>query len=430
MGRFRAGVWKTDITPAKGTDLSGYIRRFGSSTSVHDPLWASVLWVSDGNAEVLFVALDVMNMSEEFSARAKEVTAEETGIAKNDIFIAAIHTHSAPGIHVFRDLSHRSIQWEERVLRAVADGAKEARKRSQKALLGTGTGRATIGYNRNKFREGIDPSLTLAGFFDESGDPFSLVANYGCHPVVLAEDNLLISADYVGYFRDQVGNLFTPEITTLFFTGAAGDVDPIERGSFQAAEKLAMVLSEEAKKALDRMKRKSSGEIKTRGIRFKIPYGWFPSAEEAEKTYEKHLTAYRRALKKGDKKEAKIQKAFLLWAEELRGAVLTGRLPDSLECELQAAKLGEAFFLAFPFELFSSLAMELRKRIGMPCLFLVGYANGYHGYLADGGAVRRGGYEIEEAFKYTGLLPFSEEAGALFLEKALTLLGRVGHDNF
>lgn len=426
MGNLRAGVAKKEITPPIGTYLSGYIRRFGSSTGIHDPLWASILWVTDGNDQVLFISLDVMNISEGFSSQAKAVIAQETGIAEGNILMAAIHTHSAPGIHIFRDGSIRDIKWEKEVLRTLVEGSKEARRRSQKALFGAATGQATIGTNRRKSGGSVDPQLTMAGFFEESKQLFALIANYGCHPVVLAEDNLLISADYVGYFRSQLEKSFTSEVTTLFFTGATGDVDPVERGSFQAAEKLAEVLSNEARQLISKMKFQSDTQIKTGRIKLEIPYDWIPSADEADKIYNENLFAYRDALKNNDKVEAKIRKAFLLWAEELKKCVLDRKLPGSIECELQALKLGEAVFLAFPFELFSSLSLELRRSSGIECLFLAGYANGYQGYLPDDRSFREGGYEIEDSFKYTGLLVFSAQGGNAFLEKALTLLEKVG----
>lgn len=425
MANLRAGVSKKEITPPVGTDLSGYIRRFGSSTGIHDPLWANILWVANGNDQVLFISMDVMNFSEEFSERAKASLAEETNIAKDNILLAAIHTHSAPGIHIFRDGSKRDTKWEDRVLHALVDGSKEATQRPKKALFGTGMEQASIGYNRRKPGGSVDPSLTLAGFFAENKELFSLMANYGCHPVVLAEDNLLISADYVGYFRKQLGKFFASDITTLFFTGATGDVDPKERGSFLIAEKLAGILSAKARHIIRQMKPQSNGDIKTGQISLKIPFGWIPSADEAEKICEENTSAYRKALEKGNREEAKIRKAFFLWAEDLRNRALKRTLPDSLECELQAIKLGEAVFLAFPLELFSSLSLELRRLSGIECLFLVGYANGYHGYLADDKSAKEGGYEIEEAFKYSGLLPFSAEAGNIFLERSLALLQKM-----
>jgi neutral ceramidase len=426
MGNLSVGVSKKDITPPVGTDLSGYIRRFGRSSGIHDPLLANILWVTNGQDQVLLTSLDVMNINHEFSSRAKAAISEEMGIAKKNILLAAIHTHSAPGIHIFRDDSKRDNNWEEKVLHALVSGSTEARRRSKKALIGTGTGQAYIGCDRRKSGEKIDPFLTVIGFFDKNEKPFALIANYGCHPVVLTEDNLLISADYVGYFRSQLKKSLSSEVTTLFFTGAAGNVDPIERGSFQLAERLAGILSGEVIKIIKKMKLQSWAEIKTAQIRIDIPYGWIPAKDEAEKAHREGQLAYRNALEKGDREETKIQKAFLLWAEELRKKARKGKLPASLECDLQAVKLAEAVFLAFPFELFSSLSLALRRLSGLEDLFLVAYANGYEGYLADERSIRAGGYEIEEAFKYTGLLPFSAQGGKIFLNKALSLLGMLG----
>jgi neutral ceramidase len=426
MGNLRVGVSKKEITPPVGTALSGYIRRFGNSKGIHDPLWANIIWITNGENQVLFISLDVMNISQEFSSRAKAALTEETGIAKENILMAAIHTHSAPGIHIFRDDSKRDKNWEERVLHTLVAGSDQARQRSKKALLGTETGQASIGCDRRKSGGGIDPYLTVAGFFDKGEKPFASIANYGCHPVVLAEDNLLISADYVGYFRSQLEKFLSSEVTTLFFTGAAGNVDPIERGSFQVAERLAEVLAIKARQVMGKMKLQSSAEIKTAQIRIEIPYGWIPSAEEAQDIYRENLFAHLRALEKGGKEEKKIQKAFLLWAEALREKARAGKLPHSLECDLQAVKVGEAVFLAFPFELFSALSLDLRSQSGIQYLFLLAYANGYHGYLADEKSVRDGGYETEEAFKYTGLQPFSAQGGNIFLKNALSLLEMLG----
>ena len=110
MGNLRVGVSKKEITPPVGTALSGYIRRFGNSKGIHDPLWANIIWITNGENQVLFISLDVMNISQEFSSRAKAALTEETGIAKENILMAAIHTHSAPGIHIFRDDSKRDIK--------------------------------------------------------------------------------------------------------------------------------------------------------------------------------------------------------------------------------------------------------------------------------------------------------------------------------
>ena len=131
----------------------------------------------------------------------------------------------------------------------------------------------------------------------------------------------------------------------------------------------------------------------------------------------------------GNKEAQKIQKAFLLWAEKLRDKALKNELPHSLECELQCIKLGDAVLLAFPFELFSSISRSLRTQSGIQNLFMVGCANGYNGYLPDRESQETGGYEVDEAFKYVGLLPFAADAEKVFLKKALALIKNVTQSN-
>jgi hypothetical protein len=55
-------------------------------------------------------------------------------------------------------------------------------------------------------------------------------------------------------------------------------------------------------------------------------------------------------------------------------------------------------------------------------LIMAGYANGYHGYLPDEKFAREGGYEVMEAYKYVGLLPYSPQAGQIFVKGVLDVI--------
>lgn len=422
MGSLRVGAVEKEITPPKGTDLSGYILRFGSSTGIHDPLWASFLLIEDGTEQVLLISLDVLYISNDFSRRVKGAISQEIKIEKKNILIAATHTHSAPGIHIFRNGGKRDKKWEERVFHLLIQGASESKQKLAIASLGSGVGFLVIGKNRRKKGGPVDPYFPLICFCDERNLPVAVCANYGCHPVVLDEKNLLISADYINYFRAYLNEFISTDIFTLFFTGASGDVDPVNRGRFSMADKYGKILAEEALEVIERMEFKTDIKIRVEEDSLKIPYDWIPSQKEAEKIYKDHLSQYEEAIKKGKKEEIKIQRAFLLWAEEIREKAGRNELPKYLECKLQCIHLGETIFLTFPFELFSSISMALRKRAKIDSIFMVGYANGYCGYLPDEKSFSEGGYEIEEAFKYCGLLPLSSQAEKLFTEKALSLL--------
>lgn len=422
MEDLRIGVAKKDITPSLPIDLAGYIRRFGKSKGIHDPLQANFLTVNNGAEQVLFVSLDILFMSDEFSLIAKDAISGRIKIERKNILIASTHTHSAPGIHLFRDEGLRDKNWEENVLQALLEGAAEASQSLKKANIGMGMGFADIGKNRRKQGGPKDTHFPIVCFFDERRLPIAIISNYGCHPVVLDEKNLLVSSDYVHYFRNSLNQSFSSDVITLFFTGATGDVDPIERGNFSIAENLGAKLAEEALKVLKKKEFKANIEIQVKEAQLKIPYGWIPNPREAEEIYKSTRLQYSEALRKKDKKAIKIQKAFILWAEEIRKKASENKLPHFLECSLQSIRLGDAAFLAFPFELFSSISLSLRAKSRIKNLFMVGYANGYRGYLPDEISFSEGGYEVEEAFKYVGLLPFSPQAEKLFIKRALFLL--------
>jgi hypothetical protein len=67
----------------------------------------------------------------------------------------------------------------------------------------------------------------------------------------------------------------------------------------------------------------------------------------------------------------------------------------------------------------------LRVKSKIESLFLAGYANGYEGYLPDENSYREGGYEVDESFKYCGLLPLSVQAEKNFSKKLLFLIENI-----
>ncbi len=422
MGRLRIGAVRIEIIPPLPANLLGYIRRFGKSSGIHDPLLANLLLVDNGTEQALLISLDILFLSRYFARRVKQVISEELNLNKKNILIAAIHTHSAPGTHLFRDESIRNKEWEDKVFQTLVKGAVEASQQTQPAYFGVGSGKSFIGKNRRKEGGPVDPNFPLICFFNEKNHPLAVVANYGCHPVVLDERNLFITADYVFGFRSSLSKILSSDIITVFFTGASGDIDPVERGRFSVAKRLGMELAEEALKIIDGMEAKADIDIQTDEAPLKIPYGWIPDIQETEEICASTRQKYEEAVKNNDRVAQKMQKAFLLWAEEVREKALKNEIPHSLECELQCIQLGDAVLLAFPFELFSSISLSLRAKSGIHDLFMVGYANGYSGYLPDKKSLEEGGYEVEEAFKYVGLLPFAANAEELFLEKALHLI--------
>src|SRR5262245_58379876 len=66
------GSHAVDVTPRGPTFLYGYPNVSRVSVGANDPLLASAMYVSDGNTAVLFVSVDVIWLSKQFVAKARE----------------------------------------------------------------------------------------------------------------------------------------------------------------------------------------------------------------------------------------------------------------------------------------------------------------------------------------------------------------------
>jgi hypothetical protein len=90
-------------------------------------------------------------------------------------------------------------------------------------------------------------------------------------------------------------------------------------------------------------------------------------------------------------------------------------IPSTLR--IDAWTLGDLALVAVPAELFVSLGREIEKASPGKTLIL-GYANGYSGYLADRAAHRSGTYEALAS-------PFGPEAGERVAATAARLVARL-----
>ncbi|MCX6960044.1 MAG: hypothetical protein NTW91_07160, partial [Verrucomicrobia bacterium] len=66
------------------------------STGVHDPLFASALYLSDGATGLIFIGCDVLIVSNAIAFRARRRIEAVTGVPATHIVVSATHTHSGP----------------------------------------------------------------------------------------------------------------------------------------------------------------------------------------------------------------------------------------------------------------------------------------------------------------------------------------------
>ncbi len=441
---FLAGVAQVEITPQPGIDLTGYIAREGPSIGVHDPLFAAALVFEDGRQSAALVSCDLVGLDGTTVASVRQKIQSATGIPAGNVMLACTHTHSGPATIFVQDCG----QVDPAYLAVLEDRLVEAARRASSVVqpVQVGAGSSELhgwAYDRRRQGTTIDPQVGVIGLRDLAGKPLAVLVNYACHPVVLEPDNRLISADYPGTLKQSLqATLGAP---VLFLTGAPGDVDPVQRGSFEAAQAFGQALSGEALGVLEELSFSASARLAVESITLDLPLGEAPGEEELRGLiagYQERLQELEAIQPAGgaidqeadrlkpriraDALETRVTGAMLHWAQRTLGRVLRGQAETSVPFEVQALRLGPAAVVGVAGELFSELGQAIKKGIpgnsGLPdpspgrtpgdpssgqgagarTVLVSAYTNGDVGYIPTQTAYARGGYEIAEAYRYYG----------------------------
>jgi hypothetical protein len=81
-----------------------------------------------------------------------------------------------------------------------------------------------------------------------------------------------------------------------------------------------------------------------------------------------------------------------MWAQHVLERLEAGPLPEGIEVEVQALRLGDLCIVGLPGETFAEIGFQIEQAIPGPSLIL-GYTNGNHGYFCTQVSYDGGGYE-------------------------------------
>ncbi|MCP4644990.1 MAG: hypothetical protein GY851_31400 [bacterium] len=224
-----AGAARIEITPPLGVPLNGYYDRLGrGALSVHDPLWARCLYLEDDDTRLLIINADLCVINRELRDRVIELAPKE--VPAENIILTATHTHSAQG-GMDKDLLFRSVSG-----RFMPEVLEETAGRFAKAMRDAYAARkrATIGYgafaqddlsvNRREDDGAIDKQVGVIRVEDSDGNPIAIVGNFAAHPTsVGVDDALSVSADYCGFYYNELESLAGTECVAMFLNGAQGN---------------------------------------------------------------------------------------------------------------------------------------------------------------------------------------------------------------
>ena len=420
-GQLRAGAAVVDITPALGVANGGVIARGGPVTHIHDGLHARCLVLDDGATRLAIAICDMRMLGGEVVARAKSLAGEATGLAPENILIAATHTHAAPamvGIHP----EPRNRAYAEFVARRIADGITRAGHHLAPAKVGWGFGSAPqhvhnrrwfmkpVAIAANPFGGGsdevkmnpprgtdllkpagpVDPQVSVLDVRHADGRPLAVLANYGLHYVGGYQAGH-VSADYFGLFADRVQGLLGadrqhPPFVAMMSNGTSGDVSINDFSAKQerlpAWVKMQRVADDLAAEVV-----KVTGDI---GHHTTAPLA--VAATELQlgvrRPDAKRLVWARRTLAYAT--DPKRLTRPVIYAQE---TLALAKFPAKVPVALQAFRIGDLRIITVPCEMFAETGLALKQEAGLGPLFIIELANGYRGYLPTTRQHEWGGYE-------------------------------------
>ena len=428
------GFGKADLSPPPGGGkhdlriLGFWYERDKRYGEVHDPLVARAATFGDGERAACVVSLDLIADNEGIALHARERLNRELGIPPERALIACTHSHNTP-VSGFSDRPPVEA-WTAQVVDGVVAAVRQALDKARPADLelveaqapGLAVNRRALHVDRDaplspEARERhafLDETLRVAVARDADG-PFGVLINFAMHPVAV-QTQPFITADYpgvaTGLIEERVGD-------ALFLNGACGDVNPTRKGTLEDVAFLGRGLADAALRALEQPATQVvDGPV--RGVRrvLDLPRRTTEVVAGLEAEVSRLEAA---AAEPGpadpDDPDHPGRELFLA-----RERLAVARMPEAITAEVQVLAVGDWRLVGVPGELAACLGDDIRRADGLAGPWVVGYANGYVGYILteDAGAV--GGYETTPA-RWSPLAP---GAGETLRDAVIELMGEMG----
>lgn len=415
----RAGAAAVDITPQRlpVSMTGGFQDRL--AMKVHDRQHARCLVLDDGQTRVAMVICDSCLITRDIYDEAKAAASKQTGIPVHWMLTAATHTHSAPTAVPLAQC-RPDPQFVRHLTRQISNAIIEANRNVEPASIGWGTAEVPeevsnrrwfvkpqalkpnpFGGTDDKVRMNpprgtgllirpagpVDPTVTFLSVRNASGQPLSLLANYGLHYVGGTPPGEL-SADYFGEFARQIASRLKAKgnFVGIMSNGASGDVnnydflnprprsEPFVRVKAVASRVADRVASAETKAAFkNELTLQMSEASLTLGVRR-------PDAAEVE--YAKKLLA-----QAADPDRLTMNEVYA------RETLHFAETKSTVDIKLQAISIGDLAIVAIPCEVFAEVGLDIKRGSPFPTTFVIGLANGYNGYLPSPKQHELGGYE-------------------------------------
>ena len=383
-------------TEDEHTMLAGFAARSKLHDGIHQHIFTHCLVVSDGTQKVCVISNDLMEVSPALADTIRNMIAEKSGLAVDNILMHNIHTHSAPRSGGWCNVpGGPNRAWKDRMVETVCENAvKTIQAEGKPFTLEIGKATTSINGNRCENAGPVDHDVYVARFL-QKGKPVVSIVNLACHPVCMGAGSLLLSSDYAGVNARYLSEAWGGEVFQL--TGASGNMDPAQGPK-------RVDYAEECGKCLaDSLVNMSFKTVRSKGLlrlvneTVDLPYQIEEVTPEAVIAHADSLAESARTV------FPRFADDVMGWKAEILSRFEEGPVPSKLSYHLHGLDMDGVIFFFSDGEPFCEYQLEARAAFPDRTIFFAGYTNGQNSYLPSAHAyeVRKGyEYEIEQMHVY------------------------------
>ncbi|MCD6361889.1 MAG: hypothetical protein J7M38_13615, partial [Armatimonadetes bacterium] len=386
LPQVHAGAAQVEITPPVGTSLAGYFRD-RVSDGVADPLFAHALVFDSGGNRIALVSCDLICITRDTTDPARQLIAERTGIAPENVLISCTHTHTGPNTRRRgKQIIPVNEQWLDELPEMIASAVEAACADMFDAVLIPGRRfEDELGSNRlGRMRDSsevfsktdaigpagpIDPELLALAVREPDGTMRAMVVNYAMHADATGGNR--ISAGWPGKVARTIAQVYGDQCVTLFLNGCCGDINHHHweprriagKGQLRT-DQMGRAVGGLAINAVEIAEPMEAAEIDARLRTPAIP--WYTRDDEMRAEIEAL-----RAQEQLSEMEATIIKRFDEWPYDNQMAEVT----------VQALRLGDIIFVGLPGEIFVEWGLEIKHWSPAKYTFIAELANDWFGYI-------------------------------------------------
>lgn len=435
----KAGMTRADITPPLGLELAGYPHYPRNNTGAHDPLYATCMYLNNGEQEVAMVTLDLLFFSKKHVQKVRRRVADECGIAGDHVMISCSHTHSGPWASGRLDIEsleagkEQPHEYVESLIKSIVAIIKQAKDEAFDATFTYGTSlcgaESGVGGNRRLPGGPHDPLVSVMAIRDMDEKVRGILVNYTLHPTFIHEWSNVCTADYPGYLKLQLEEL-EPGVIVGFAQGTSGNQSSryYRQGeSYDEAERVGRLLGHAAHKVLKTALWLKNITIAVATDTQELELRNFGTEEELrekvvidEAKYKELYAKYGDSTNRDEYYLWQNANLKLLGSEDQLGYIIMQKrgvkielLEDEGPAEIQVFRLGGCCVIGFPGEAFVEYGLYLKAMAGFETVIVNELTGGcLPGYMYTPESLVTGGYETD-----TSML--SEEFGMKLMQKAL-----------